>query len=44
MKVRVPVEKLPCTAAGYYGNIPTFKQFFFVNKQLPQKIALHLAS
>ena len=38
MKVRVPVATLPCTAAAYNGSIPKFKQFFFVNKQLPQEI------
>ena len=44
MKVRVPVATLQYTAAAYDGSIPKFKQFFFVNKQLPQEISRHLAS
>ena len=43
MKVRVPVATLRCTAAAYDGSIPKFKQFFFVDKQLPKEISRHFA-
>ena len=39
MKVRVPVATLRCTAAAYDGSVAKFKQFFFVNKQLPKEIS-----
>ena len=43
MKVRVPVVTLRCTAAAYDGSIPKFKQFFFVDKQLPKEISRYFA-
>ena len=39
MKVRVPVATLPFTVAAYDGSVQKFKQFFFVNKRLPQEIS-----